>query len=154
MQEDLNTLKTILTEVENLNNASAVLSWDQEVNMPPAGATERGRQLATLNRLAHQKFIAEEVGRLLEDLASTNGDLNPDSDEARLVKVTRRRYDKATRVPPDFVARRSEVVSAARQSWQRARDQAEFSIFQPDLERVIELNREYAGFFSPFDHGV
>ena len=82
MQPKLDQLKSILSEVLDLNYASAVLSWDQEVNMPDGGAEERGAQLATLNRLAHVKFTSDEVGMLLGELKPYIADLDPDSDEA------------------------------------------------------------------------
>ena len=42
MSEKLNQLKAILGEVSDLNRAQAVLGWDQQVNMPPAGGEARG----------------------------------------------------------------------------------------------------------------
>ena len=42
-------------------------------------------------------------GRLLEDLAAETADLDPDSDEARLIKVTRRDYDQNCKIPSSLV---------------------------------------------------
>ena len=72
MSQKLDRLKDILGEVSDINHAIAVLSWDQQVNMPPGGNEARGRQLGTLGKLAQEKFIADEVGSLLEDLTWTS----------------------------------------------------------------------------------
>ena len=120
--------------------------------MPKGGAGHRSQQLATLSRLAHIKFTADEIGQLLDDLTPYVAQLDPDADEARLIKVTRRDYDKATRVPPEWVAEMSKAASEGQVAWQEARAQANFALFRPHLERIVELKREYARFFAPYDH--
>lgn len=67
--------------------------------MPPGGAKSRGRQIATLQQIAHQKFIDPALGELLADLKSFEESLDYDSDAASLIRVTRRKYDKAVKVP-------------------------------------------------------
>ena len=61
-QKKLTELKTLLAEVNDLNNAAAVLGWDQATYMPAGGAPARGRQLATLSKVAQEKFIDKKVG--------------------------------------------------------------------------------------------
>ena len=58
-----------LREHGDLEAAIAVLGWDQATYMPPGGAEARGRQLATLERIAHEKLTDPAVPRLLEKLA-------------------------------------------------------------------------------------
>ena len=96
-------LKARLVEINDLESAAAVLSWDQTTYMPPGGAAARGRQLATLRRLAHEKFTDPAVGQLLDDLEAYAGQLEADSDEASLIRITRRDYERAIRVPPSYI---------------------------------------------------
>ena len=56
MEAKLKELKTRLLEISDLNGAAAVLNWDQSTYMPRGGGPARGRQLATLSRLAHERF--------------------------------------------------------------------------------------------------
>ena len=121
MSARLDELKTRLLEASDLGAAAAVLNWDQATYMPPGGAEARGRQMATLGRLAHEKFTDAAVGRLLEALEKETAGLPPDSDEAALVRVTRREYERAVRVPPAFVAEMSEHASASYNAWTAAR---------------------------------
>ena len=71
MSDKLELLKERLGEVEDIGRAASVLGWDQQVNMPPGGHEARGRQLATLSKIAQEKFITDEVGRLIDDLKQT-----------------------------------------------------------------------------------
>ena len=99
MQEKLNDLKKRLAEISDINNAAAILGWDQQTYMPPGGAEARARQLATLSHIAHEKFIDDAIGHLLEELQAYAKSLPYDSDDASLIRVTKRDYDKARRVP-------------------------------------------------------
>src|SRR5262245_57622594 len=90
-------LKRRLREVDDLESAGAVLGWDQSTYMPPGGAATRGRQLATLSALAHQKLTDPETGRLLDALRAPEASLPPDSDAASLIRVARRDYERAVR---------------------------------------------------------
>ncbi|MBN2116415.1 MAG: carboxypeptidase M32 [Anaerolineales bacterium] len=150
MSEKLEQLKERLAEVADISNATSVLDWDQQVNMPPAGNEARGQQLATLSKIAQEKFISDEVGRLIDDLQQEYD--GADTDEAALVHVAARNYDKAKRVPPSFIAEQAIVTSRAFEAWMEARGKSDFSIFQPHLEKVLELVHKYISFFPPADH--
>jgi carboxypeptidase Taq len=151
-EEKFARLKTIVNEISDLGYASAVLGWDQQVNMPPGGAQGRGYQLATLQTLAHAKGTSPETGALIEDLVAYAAGLDPDSDDARYIKVTKRQYDKATKVPGEWIAEFAQVTTMAHQVWAKARAQNDFSLFQPSLEHIMDLRRSYAGFYAPYDH--
>jgi carboxypeptidase Taq len=150
MSEKLNQLKEILGEVSDLNHAGSVLGWDQQVNMPPGGSEARGQQLATLGKIAHEKSTSDKVGKILETLKQEFTD--SDSDEAALIRVSAREYDKAKRVPAKFVAKQAIATSKAFEAWVEAKGKSDFSIFRPHLEEVIELAHEYISFFPPADH--
>ncbi len=149
MSEKLDQLKAILGEVSDLGRAMAVLGWDQQVNMPPAGGEARGQQLGTLGKLAQEKFIADEVGTLLDDL---KGDFDAASDEAAMIRVAKRNYDKAKRVPPSFVVEQAVVTSKAFEAWVEAKGKSDYSIFQPHLEKVLELTHKFISFHPKADH--
>ena len=142
MQEELTKLKSVLAEVSDLDAASALLGWDQQTYMPPGGTGRRGQQLGTLQSLSHTKFITPEVGRLLEALNVEIGNLDPDSDDARLIKVTTRQYKKAVKVPPEWVVEFAEQTTLGSQVWQEARAEKDFLKFQPILEKIVDLRRQ------------
>jgi carboxypeptidase Taq len=148
----LQELKDRLAVVSDLNRATAVLDWDQQTQMPPKGAENRGYQLATLQQIAHEKFVSDEIGRLLDDLQPYVAQLDPDSDEARLVKVTRRAYEKEIKVSAEWVAESAIATTAGYNAWGKARAANDFASFQPHLERILELAHRYSEFFAPYEH--
>ncbi len=152
MEQRLQQLKDLIAEIMDLKYAAALLGWDQQTYMPPGGAEGRGNQLATLERLAHERFASPELGKLLEDLKPYAASLDPDSDEARLVKVTARNYSKATRVPSRHVVEFAQASTLGQQAWMEARRKSDFAMFQPHLEKIVALRQEYASFFPDCEH--
>ncbi len=154
MNPHFQDLRTRLAEIDDLRSAGALLSWDQATYMPPGGALARGRQLSTLSRLAHEKSIDPRIGELLEALAPQVLELPHDSFEASFVRQARRNFDRSRRVPAEFEARLSDHLSVAYQKWTVARPANDWKAVQGDLEKTVELSRELAGFFAPFEHIV
>ena len=152
MEAKLQKLKCHLTEINDLNSAAALLQWDQSTYMPPCGDDARARQIATLGRLAHEKFIDPNIGRLLEELRFYADSLPYDSDDASLIRVTRGDYERAIQVPPSFVAELSSHGSASYQAWTKARPANDFSAMQPYLEKTLDLSRQLAEFFPGYEH--
>jgi carboxypeptidase Taq len=112
--------------------------------MPPAGIQTRAEQLATLLKLAHTRLASKEVGKLLDQLENELTEKPFDSDEASLVRVTRRDYDEAMKIPPELVAEIAHASTVARPAWEKARRDDKFEIFAPFLEKTVELNRRVA----------
>src|SRR5574340_375358 len=152
MSQKLDQLREIVGEVADLNAAMSLLGWDQQTYMPPGGNDARGQQLATLGKIAHEKATAAKVGELLNELKAELKDTGPDSNESAFVRVAARDYDKAVRVPSEFVAEQAIVTSAAFQAWKEARAKSDFEIFRPHLEKVVGLVKRYISFFPPAEH--
>lgn len=148
----LTELKARLREIDDLEMAAALLNWDQTTYMPPGGAAARGRQLATLGRIIHEKRIDPAIGRLLDALRSYEESLPPDSPDAALIRVTRRDYERAMRVPAAFTAELYEHTAASYDVWSRARPANDFMAVLPYLERTLDLSRRFAEFFPGYEH--
>jgi len=111
--------------------------------MPPGGVQSRSEQLSTLLRLSHVRFTSGEVGGLLDSLeGKVDGDF--DSDDASLVRVTRRDYEEARKLSPDLIAEVARAGSTARPVWEKARHDENYTLFAPYLEKNVELNRRIA----------
>jgi carboxypeptidase Taq len=151
VHENLGELKARLAEIHDLQKAVELLFWDQTVMMPPGGAAVRAEQLTTLGRIAHDRFVDEEIGRLLEELHPVEKAEPYDSDDASLVRVTRRDWEKARKVPTELAAEMTRVASEANEAWVAARRDSDYAAFKPWLERTLALKRRYVECFTPYD---
>ncbi|MEM1115013.1 MAG: carboxypeptidase M32 [Bacteroidota bacterium] len=143
MPDALDALRTRLAEAADLGHAAAVLEWDQEVFMPAGGAEARAQQVATLRRIAHERFTDDAVGALL-DAAEAETDL-----DRALVRVTRRDWQRATLLPARLVADKATASGRAKEAWKAAREADRFDLFAPHLQRVLDLALEEADLVRP-----
>jgi carboxypeptidase Taq len=147
MKDRYEELTTKLAEIHDVHMARSILSWDQHTKMPPKGGQVRAEQLGTLDRIAHELFIDDDIGALLEELRPYEESHDYDSDEASLLRVTRREYAKAKQVPSDLRAELTRAGAIALAAWVEAREESDYSIFLPYLRRNVELQREYVACF-------
>ncbi len=133
---------------------TGLAAWDQQTMMPPAGASVRARHLATGSKLVHDLIVSQELGDLLEELRPYEESLDYDSDEASLIRWTRRDRDKELRVPAELREEQTRAAAEAFPVWVEARRTSDFELFRPYLERNVELRRRYAECFEvdePYD---
>ncbi len=141
-------LQTRLAEITDLGQTAAILGWDQQVMMPPHGAPVRAEQLTTVGRIAHEKFTSPEIGRLLDSLTAFEEQHAHDSFEASLIRVTRRDWEKACRVPSDLWAEMTRASSLAIPIWVEARKNNDFASFLPALRTNLDLRKRYVECFD------
>ena len=134
-----NSYKEQMNRIADIKYASALLQWDQETYLPVKAAAIRGQQIATLSELAHQFFTDEKLGNVLNELKQRN-DLS--EDEKRNVELTLEDYTKNKKYSSDFVRKISEQVNKTFHSWIEARKKDSFSIFENDLDALVQLKRQ------------
>jgi carboxypeptidase Taq len=147
----LERLRQRLAEVNDLTKAGTLLLWDQRVLMPPGGAPARAEALGTISRLAQERFIDGGIGRLLDELRDLEESSDYDSFEASLIRVTRRLYEKATRVPPELVGEMRRTAALSLAAWGPAKEHADFEQLRPHIEKLLELRHRYVACFEPAD---
>ncbi len=150
--EQYRLLKSRLAEIGDINRVTSLLEWDLQTYMPPAGADARAHQTATLSKIAHAMFIADETGRLIEAAAVEVNGADYDSEEASLLRAVRRDYARERRLPSDFVAEFARATSLAHEVWVKARAENRFRDFQPSLENILNLARRMAEYLGYTDH--
>ncbi len=151
MHERFEELKSRLAEIHDLRRAQELLFWDQTVMMPPGGGAVRGHQVTTLEKIATEKFISDEIGRLLDDVAPYEQELDYDSDDASLIRVTRRDWEKWRRVPTELAAEMTGAAAEGHDIWATARAENDYAQFLPVLEKAVELKRRYIDCFEGYD---
>src|SRR5262245_34421093 len=135
----------------DIYRAQSLLGWDEETKMPPDGAAARAEAQGTLARIVHELVTAPEVGELLEDLSDFEAEHSRESFEASVIRVTRREYEKNRRVPAELRAEMTRASSVGYQTWLKAREAHDYEVFRPQLDRLIELTRQYVACHEPYD---
>lgn len=140
--------KKQMSKVADLANAGAVLSWDQQTYMPKNGSEFRGQQLATLQTIAHEQFVDDQLGLIIE--AAMNE--NPTEDQKTNLLLSKKDYDRKKKYPHEFVEEMASVTASGFSAWHEARSKNDFKIFQPVLEKIVELKRKEAKILGYEEH--
>ncbi len=151
MTANLEALRARLEELSDLDSAGSLLEWDHQTMMPVSGGAARAHSLATLRQVRHERFISADTGRLLERAAAELDGLGPDSDEASMVRVVSRRWEKARRVPVQLAAEMAHAGAEGHDAWVQARARSDYAAYAPYLQRNIDLARRYVECFDWFD---
>ncbi|HUG63882.1 MAG TPA: carboxypeptidase M32 [Gaiellaceae bacterium] len=151
MEAALAELKERLAKLTDLRRTEALLIWDMQVFMPPGGAPTRAAQLATLEEIVHDRVVDDCFGELFEELAPLAASLPHDSDDASLIRVAHRDWDRARRVPTDLAVEFAQAAAESYEVWVKAREDSDFAAFRPSLERIIDLRQRYIECFAPYD---
>lgn len=148
MQQTYQKLAKKLEELGQLEQIMGILHWDQEVIMPSGATQARAGQIASLAGVAHEKLTNSQIGELLDQLESgSSKDL--DAYELCNIRETRRAYDRETKVPMELVQEVAELGSKGHHVWAKARAENKYSDFAPVLERLIELQKQWAHHIEP-----
>src|SRR5580700_4247081 len=116
-------LRSWLAELSDLRDAVLLLDWDQHTMMPRRGAEARAEVLSTVQRLRHDKLVSSRTGELIEAAEAALNGAGPDSDDARLVRVSKRRWEKERRVPTELEGEMARASSIGQEVWAKAREE-------------------------------
>lgn len=158
-----NDAKARLHELDDIADALSIIHWDRETMMPRGAAESRGRQLATLSALHHRLATDKDLGAALRRYAEDGAGLSPD--EQAMAREALWDYDRATKLPEDFVREEAELESKAHFAWVDARKADDYSLFRPLLAKLLDMARRkadlygyegspYNGLFSNYERGM
>ena len=123
-------------ETEALAQVAGRLGWDQETVMPRGAAEQRSEEMAAMEGVLHarrtDRRIADWLGqaRAADDVAAAQ------------LRLIRRSYERATKVPGRLAQEIARVTSMAQGIWAEARAKEDVPGFLPVLAEVIRLRQE------------
>ncbi|HJP81995.1 MAG TPA: carboxypeptidase M32 [Fimbriimonadaceae bacterium] len=144
----LQALSDRMMDVNALDTATAVMDWDQQTYMPKQGAAARGEHVGRLSRMRHELFTSDETRSLLE---KAKGEAKSE-EEVAMIRVVKRDFDLATKLPSDLVAEKVKLGSDSQEIWVEARANNDFKSFAPYLQRMFELARQEAEHLGYKEH--
>ncbi|MGI8407854.1 MAG: carboxypeptidase M32, partial [Actinomycetota bacterium] len=116
-------------------------NWDQQVKMPPKGGPARSRSIATLQAIFQSKLTDPEIGSLLTERSEDDA-LEPH--QAASVRIMKRDFDRAIKVPESLVREIAELEGTAYEVWTKARPANDFPMLEPYLTKMVDLKKQQA----------
>ncbi|HYP16619.1 MAG TPA: carboxypeptidase M32 [Opitutus sp.] len=143
-------LVTRLRRVHVLGSVSELLGWDEQVNLPPESADQRAEQHAAMAETVHAAAGERRIGELLDVLEASLAEATPslDADRSAVVRQARKDYDRATKLPAEFVREKAAQGSRGYHAWAKAKRENDFAGYAPVLEKNLELAKREAAYLG------
>ena len=135
-----NRLLELSSEIVQLEHIAALLQWDEETQMPERALEGRSEQISLIEGMIHDRRTSPQMGELLDELKEQPGD----DHQLALVRIHSREYDRQVKIPRSLITQLSIACSRGQAAWAKAREHDDYAEFQPHLERIIELKKEWA----------
>jgi carboxypeptidase Taq len=131
-------------ETALLSSTGALLEWDERTKMPEDAGPYRAEQTTLISGMVHQRWTDPQLVAELSELVQ--GPLAADTagDAAVTIRRLKRHVDKQLKLPRSLVEELTRTAVLGQQAWEQARRQKDFKLFQPLLEKTVELKRQQA----------
>ena len=144
----LDVVYSVQKEIFTLRNILGLLGWDLQTYMPKDSAKDRAEQIALISKRIHEKMISEELKKSLAELVKPENLKKLNEKDRKVVERLDKDVKKMAKLPIEFVEELSRVTSLAHKAWEEAKEKSDFSIFQPHLEKIVELKKKQASYFG------
>jgi len=131
-------------ELAVLRSIIGLAEWDRETKMPPKAFNLRSEQLGMLSQLEHKISVDPEIGDLVDKIRRHLNYDSMNTTEKRNVHLMKKNYDEMTKLPEELVVETAKQITIAIGTWQKAKAAKKFSMFKPDLEKLVELKKKAA----------
>jgi len=128
-------------------HAMSIIYYDGATTAPRATAQNRGHALAILSEEAYKLSTGEEMMSLLEYLNSHKDELS--KKDARSVYLASKDLVEMKKIPMDEYIAYQELMVEADDVWHRAKEESNFELFRPVLEKIFETTRRFANYCAP-----
>ena len=129
------------------NHALGVLYLDATTAAPSDTWEGRGKTMEIMSQITYDLETKPENGKLLSYLEANLDQL--DAQTRREVEVMRKGYDQIHRIPGEEYVAYSVLLNDAEAVWAKAKNDSDFAAFAPYLEKIVDYNRKFAGYYNP-----
>ena len=129
------------------HHVMGVTFLDAATSAPKGTYEGRGQTMAIMSEITYDLTANEKNGALLAALEGDAENLDPQT--RREVEVFRKNFDRIHRIPQEEYVAYSVLLNDAEAVWEKAKNENDFPAFAPYLEKIVDFNRKFAGYYSP-----
>lgn len=147
VSQAVEALESLQKTLAAYNHAIGVLYLDATTAAPADTWEGRGQTMEILSEVVYNLTTKAENGELYSYLEAHSQEL--DDVTRRQVEVMRKEYDRSCKVPAEEYVAYQVLLNDAQGVWAKAKVNNDFASFQPLLEKIVEYNRKFAGYYDP-----
>lgn len=129
------------------DHAMGVLYLDATTVAPSDTWEGRGKTMEVLSGITYQLETDPEIGEWLACLDLHKEELDPI--RRRQAEVIRKNYEQTLKFPQEEYVAFNVLLNDAQNIWQKAKNDDDFELFAPYLEKIVAYVRKFAGYYNP-----
>ncbi len=129
------------------NHAMGVLYLDATTAAPSGSWEGRGKTMEVMSKIVYDLTANPENGELYDYLLANKQEL--DAQTLREVEVMKKNFDQMFKIPAEEYVAYSVLINDAESVWHKAKIEDDFASFAPYLEKIMDYNRKFAGYYNP-----
>lgn len=149
MSKLLEEFKQYLDEMHQYDHVTELLYWDMKTTAPKLGQAAHIEAMTRFSAKSFEMGTAEKLGALLDALAAPGEYEALDATWRFIVTRMKRDYDRNKRIPAEVYEAFVRAQAESGNAWEEAKQAADFSIFAPHLQKMIDMTTEIAGYTDP-----
>ena len=146
LKEALQQLELLQKKLYAYNTATSSLYLDSVTTAPKNTSDGRGVAMSILAGESQKLLTDPKVGELLDFLSEHMEEL--DYLVKRQVEELRRNYEQMSRIPGDEYMEYTMLTNEASDVWHKAKENSNFELFRPVLEKLVAFNQKFAGYYD------
>ena len=147
VQEAVETLAEYSRTMHAYNHAMSALYLDAGTVAPKNTTAGRNVTMEVLSRVTFELSTDPKRGELIAYLEANADEL--DASTRRQVEVARKSFDQMSRIPAEEYVAYSVLLNESQDVWEKAKNDSDFALFAPYLEKIVDFNRKFAGYYNP-----
>ncbi|WP_338451843.1 carboxypeptidase M32 [Niallia oryzisoli] len=151
LQEEKKFLEYV-KKISAYNEALGLIYWDMRTGAPKQGVQQRSEVVGILSSEVYQLSVSEEMAGYITNLSSEQAQTVISEKTQKLVKECKKEYDLKQKIPAEEYKEYVILLSQAESIWEEAREKADFSLFQPYLEKIVETNKRFIRYWGFKEH--
>lgn len=142
-EKNLNGYRELVKKIGSYNEAIGLIYWDMRTGLPKKGVGSRSEAVGVLSTEMFKLSVSDEMGGYLEALEQPENHSRLDHVTRKMVKESRKEYDRSKKIPPEKYQEYVVLTSQAESVWEEAKNNSDWSLFKPYLEKIVAFNQEF-----------
>ncbi|RDI43043.1 carboxypeptidase M32 [Falsibacillus pallidus] len=133
-------------KMQAYNEAISLMYWDLRTGAPKKGVEQRSEVIGMLSSEAFAMSVSEEMAAYIAKLSPQENELNEVT--KKTLHEIKSDYDRNKKIPAAEFQEYIVLCSKAESVWEKAKEEADFELFRPYLEKLVEFNKKFIGYWG------
>ncbi|KMM38241.1 carboxypeptidase M32 [Guptibacillus hwajinpoensis] len=135
-------------KMTSFNEAIGLMYWDLRTGAPKKGAEQRSEVIGMMSSEVFDMSVSNEMKRFLDELTKEDVQNNLSDRTRKTVEECRKEYDRNIKIPAEEYSEYVILSSKAETVWEEAKEQSNFEMFRPYLEKLVAFNQKFVEYWG------